>query len=255
MSPGDSYLNWKVKSVESLPANDQKFLERLYSGDRERYMARLRNIGFENLGAVLDAGAGFGQWAISLSQLGNRVYPIDIDMRRNRVLAEVATANLMNAVFAAQSTLEELPFQDGIFDGIFSFSSIYFTRYRLALGEFGRVLKPGGLLYINTNDLGWFLYLLVTAHNSTAGYSPRRYAFRSVRNTLLGSEPPYTENFGSQFIPAARLVSLLQQDGFEVLALEGDGMIRCSEAAEARPLLPARYLGVRAVYEILARKL
>lgn len=247
-------LDWDGRAVQALPENDRTFLARIFSGNTERYSTRLKNIGFQKLGHVLDAGAGFGQWALALQELGNTVSALDIDMRRNRVLKEVAHLNGLENIFGLQASLERLPYRSQNFDGVFSFSSIYFLHYQLALDEFARVLKPGGLLYVNTNDIGWFFYLMLTGHNASDGYNPRGYALRSIMNTMLGVGPPYSEQKGSQFMSKQALIRSLETRGFRILAHDGDGLIDIHQNRSVRPLLPARFLGVNAVYEVLAKK-
>lgn len=247
-------IPWTSPAVSSLPKGDREFLSRIFSGGLTRYRDRLQNIRFDKLGRVLDAGAGFGQWALALESLGNTVYPLDVSMQRNRFLAEIVRTNEVQRVYGARASLETLPYQDNVFDGVFSFSSIYFLRYQLAINEFSRVLRPGGLLYINVNDIGWYLYLLFSGHNSTQGYNPRRYAVRSIVNTVLRTGPPYSEQGGSQYIPQKTIIQLLTKRGFDILARGGDGLIDVSGQGSVCPLLPARFWGLNAVYEILARK-
>jgi methylase of polypeptide subunit release factors len=63
-------------------SNEALFFARMYSEGLGRYFKRLERIKFQNLKSVLDAGCGYGQWAIALSMMNQRVLACDIDQDR-----------------------------------------------------------------------------------------------------------------------------------------------------------------------------
>ena len=84
----------------------------------------------------------------------------------------------------SQGRHRSLPFNDETFDGIFSYSVVYLTDWRKSLAEFARCLKPDGLLYVNTNGLGWYLLDFVEDRQSVEGYSSKVMARDALANTI-----------------------------------------------------------------------
>ena len=140
---------------------DRDFLRRVYSTPLEFYIHRLSAVEFHGLERVLDAGCGFGQWALGLSELNTTVHGIDINESRVKTADEIACRLNRKNIFITQASIDSLPYSNCVFDGVFCFSSIYFTNYVIVLREFFRVLKPQGKLYICTNGLGWYIYNLI----------------------------------------------------------------------------------------------
>ena len=64
----------KEMSSSSLGHNDSLFVERIFHGGIEKYLRRLNAIELKNFDNVLDAGCGFGQWSIALSQTNGTVH-------------------------------------------------------------------------------------------------------------------------------------------------------------------------------------
>ena len=101
---------------------------------------------------ILDAPAGFGRLSIPLAEAGFRVTAADrsgvqLDEGRRR-------AGDLEWPRFVQADFRELPFQDESFDGVLNiFSSIGYRGEagdRQMLGEFLRVLRPGGALVLET---------------------------------------------------------------------------------------------------------
>lgn len=248
-------IDWESARISKLEQKDRDFLKRVYSGDFSRYVKRLNKIGFSGLGDILDAGAGFGQWSIALASLGNEVWALDADIDRSTLLAEISSyKENTNKIFSSLGNLENLPYSDLSFDAIFSFSSVYFSDYQQTIVEFGRVLRKGGHLYVNSNDIGWYLFLLLSGHNQTKGYNPRMYALRSLFNTFTRKRTGFSETFGTQFIPAKKLRQAVEAAGMDVLDIQEDGKINQGPGKENLSFLPGKFLGFRAAYELLAVK-
>lgn len=100
---------------------------------------------------ILDAGCGTGGMMIALERFG-RVTGCDLsalalDFGRQRNLSRLA-----------QSTVTQLPFPANHFDLVTSFDVLYHRAvgdYHIALGEFYRVLKPGGRLFLRLPAYNW----------------------------------------------------------------------------------------------------
>jgi SAM-dependent methyltransferase len=103
---------------------------------------------------VLDAGAGFGRHAFEAARRGTRV--VALDYAADEVVSTRAT---FAAMFEAGEIAEEnltgvmrgdatsLPFPDNTFDAIVTSEVLEHIQDDVrALGEFARVLKPGGVL-------------------------------------------------------------------------------------------------------------
>jgi ubiquinone/menaquinone biosynthesis C-methylase UbiE len=249
----DFLSNIDTQVITNLTDLERTFLGRVYAGDFDRYIQRINQIQFVDIGKVLDAGAGFGQWSIALSLNRNQVYALDSEINNCQVLSQIVNKNNI-PVQVIHGKLEELPFEDNFFDGIFSYSVLYFTNYQISLEEIYRVLKPSGRCYLNTNDLGWYIYLLFSKHNATQDYNPRLYALKSILNTYFGLSKDFSIQNGSQFIPKKRLIKRLRSLGFKIIDVKGDGMINCIGNSKGIPFFKDSFLGIPATYEILIEK-
>jgi hypothetical protein len=88
---------------------------------------------------VLDVGCAEGSFDATLYPL--HVIRVDLDLPRG------------NPVNFVRADAAELPFRAGSFDGIVSNHSLeHFADVQTSLKEMGRVLKPGGFLYIAVPD-------------------------------------------------------------------------------------------------------
>lgn len=91
---------------------------------------------------VLDVGTGTGVAAVAAAGTGARVVGIDEAVGMLRV---ARSANGTPPVASALAI--DLPFRDGAFDALLAnFVIAHFTKYKTALFEMKRVLRPGGRL-------------------------------------------------------------------------------------------------------------
>lgn len=108
--------------------------------------------GVEPSAEILDAPGGFGRHSIPLAEAGFRVTSID----RSAVQQEEGRRRAGDAEWPrfVHADFRELPFDGESFDAVLClFSSIGYRGEegdRLTLGEFLRVLRPGGVLIIET---------------------------------------------------------------------------------------------------------
>ena len=237
-----------------LQGDDRDFFLRVWATDPEIYRKRIRAAGFAGLGDVLDAGCGFGQWTLPLAEANRSVAAIDTSEIRVRTLGDVARHFGFANVAAARSSIEATPYEDASFDGIFSYSVVYFTDFRKSIAEFARLLRPGGRLYICTNGLGWYLHNFATAHNASATFDPRAMAVATLENSLAyyaggGAQP------GRQIVtPSAVLRAELEKNGFEIVAIAPEGTYCAPGAEKGASFYQGAYYGAEGVYEAIARK-
>jgi len=240
---------------EALPSpRDRDFLYRVYNSGLDFYLRRLSAIGFTDHKSVLDAGCGFGQWSLALASLNQHVFAIDYDSKRVRVGNAIADQlDKRNVAFTAGS-IDALPYDDETFGAIFCYSTLYQTNYAATLWEFHRVLAPGGLFYISTNDWGWYLYNLTSGHNPSRDFNPRKYALATIINTIRYKvSRKYTK--GKDLVtPMKALLELLQSLGFENLTAAGEGQLRKNPEVRPEPIYSPKYLGLNNVYEIIGEK-
>jgi SAM-dependent methyltransferase len=238
-------------SLAHLSERDRLFLERVGSDGLDRYRRRLAAIGFTGLGDVLDAGAGFGQWSMALAETSRRVTAIDHS--GDRVAAARVLARAYSNIGFDVGSVAALPYADRSFDAVFSYSVIYYTDVRRTVGEFARVLRPGGRLYICSNGPGWYLHNIVSNPNASRDFSPRAYGVRTfcktVRYRALGTPPAAG---GSVVTGIAYLGRLLARSGIEVIGAGPEGSLRLSPSSPPPvPFFRGRYLGLECVSEWL----
>jgi SAM-dependent methyltransferase len=246
-------LEQLVSQVRFPTHRDRDFFIRVYQTPRDVYATRLRAIGFEGCESVLDAACGFGQWAVTLASINDRVDAFDLSPLRVAALKSIAAAEGVNNLYVCRSTLDVLPYRDGAFDAVFCYGAVFFTDYRRTFAEFARVLRPGGRLYFTANALGWYIYNLIAAHKPSRDFSPRRMATRALVNTArfaAGRHSPGDEIAMS----AADARRSLDRAGFEVVGIAGDGELAVGSNAKGRSFFVSHHYGLRAVFEVLCEK-
>ena len=154
------------------------------------YQDRLAALDFKRRGRVLDAACGMGQWANALASLGNEV--VGVDLMQSRIdVARALTAAQGNACQFQTGSIEKLPFETASFDGVFCYGAFMFTAMPVTLGEFARVLKPGGRLYLNGNTWGWYAHLILDRGLRGGGLLPNQgctaYDCAYLRRTVIAN--------------------------------------------------------------------
>ena len=225
------------------------FLERMYAGGLDRYERRLKALGFVGMKSVMDAGCGFGQWSLALTKYNGEVWGVDIAEDRVRCAESIAKQNNFRNVHFKCSALEDLDFPNEYFDGIFCYSTIYHTDETKTLDEFSRVIKPNGLLYLNFNSVGWFIYLLWRRGLLGLHYHSLKRSLQALASLLKGRKTGY------HVTTVRGITQALTQRGFRILAADGDGRIVTNQnVPRVQPFFAKYHLGLECVWEVLAKK-
>lgn len=212
------------------------------------YKQRLLNLGFSEIGNVLDAACGIGQWSNALAELNNKVVGVDLMSSRTNIADALTIAQGNDCKFETGS-IEELPFPNDTFEGVFCYGAFMFTNMPKTLNEFARVLKPGGRLYLNGNSWGWYAHLFFDRGIKQRNYSLVSASLRFFLRTLLSRS--------SQIIITERLLKkLLKQSGFSLIALDVEGAVNFEKNRKNAPqaAYPAQFYGMKSILEIVAKR-
>ena len=109
---------------------------------------------------ILDAGCGTGNYSRAMLDYVGRIEAVDM----NPGMLEVAAQKLAgekdeDRISFHSARIDELPFEDEFFDGVMINQVLHhlpdeaakdFPAHRRVFAEFARVLKPGGVLVVNT---------------------------------------------------------------------------------------------------------
>jgi len=136
-----------------------------YLALKEEYDATLRATGIQPGWSVLDAGAGNGVFLPLMAEmLGPRGRIEALDLARENVEAiEVSVASRQFAcpVSARTGDITALPYATDTFDAVWSANVVqYLSDEKLAqaIGEFRRVVRPGGLVAVKEVDISVWQY-------------------------------------------------------------------------------------------------
>ena len=146
-----------------------------FRGRRSVYLGLLRHlVRDERPERVLDLGCGMGGFLEGLSELGDRVFPCDVEVES---LAECSNRGFDSGVVSSGYAL---PYQDASFDLVCMFDAIeHIEDDRRAMAEVARVLRPGGRIFVSVPAYP-FLY----ANNDRVARHYRRYTRRSLREVF-----------------------------------------------------------------------
>lgn len=123
------------------------------------YLRRIRRLGLRG-DRVLDAGSGTGTWSFALSAFFAEVIGLDCDQGRTRAAGWLAKEFRAGNTHFARGDVRNIGLAGHSFDAVFSYGvPISYLPLREVLAEFFRVLKPGGVLYVCLNGVGWSVYL------------------------------------------------------------------------------------------------
>lgn len=248
-----------LRSANLASDNDNLFIGRAYNdGNLDKYRARIRAIGFVDQKLVLDAGCGFGQWSVALSEVNSQIIATDIDQNRIQIAADISRNLGIDNINYSVTSMNGAELRAGDFDAIFSYNALALSPFRQTLKDFHRLLRVGGCLYFNAYDLGWMIHNILESHNPAADFDPRQWGIDSIRHTLTylgGANFTQRTPRDSMLIPQELVISDLLSIGFEILSVCGDGMTSTFGEYGQQPFFVDQKYGLPAVYEVLCKKL
>lgn len=236
-----------------IEGTSKEFFESVWLTPETVYKNRLSAIGFEKFDRVLDAGCGFGQWTSALSSLNKNVEAIELNKTRINISKILLNYLKKSNINICDGSITKLPYRTNTFDGIFSYSVIYFSDYRESLKEFFRVLKPGGKLYFCTNDYGWYLYNFLKNKHHYKNYSSRKMALETFYNTLKYYCTHKIINGKQHILTKNSAIKLLEKIGYKNILSHKDGGINFKNL-NIKNFYPEKKYGITNVYEILCEK-
>lgn len=101
-------------------------------------------------GRLLDAGSGIGKHAVPLRMQGFEVVGVDVSPDALKVASKRSADRKIDISFLAANVCT-LPFREGSFDAVWCYGvlqHLLLNERELAMGEFRRLLKKEGLLFI-----------------------------------------------------------------------------------------------------------
>jgi len=173
-----------VNSVLFEGENARGFARRMFRTNVATYESAIRRIGFRNLGIVLDAGCGYGQWSFALAEYNAQILSIDVSLERVNFISKVLSRSSVDNIMVSPGDLGNNVLDSETVNAVFSYGVVFCTPWRETLAEFHRVLRPGGHLYFNATSIDWFAYLWRTRHNECSDYKPREVAVSALANSL-----------------------------------------------------------------------
>lgn len=103
---------------------------------------------------AVDVGCGPGRSALVLAEAGARVLAVDLhEPFLRRVRSAVAERGLQHAVLPVRASMRALPCPDGGADLVWCEGAAYLMGVDAALGEWRRLLAPGGVVVLT--DAVW----------------------------------------------------------------------------------------------------
>jgi arsenite methyltransferase len=142
------------------------WLDAHFEAARAEYEEALRFVGIQPGWSVLDAGCGAGGYVPLLCELvgtTGRVSALDLAPENIAHVEQlIREANCMVPVDLRVGSVLDLPFPDGAFDCVWCANVAAFlteAEFARVMGEFRRVIKPGGLVAVKELDVTLLQFL------------------------------------------------------------------------------------------------
>lgn len=234
------------KFWDTLDSYQKEFVDVELGRSKEYYKKRLEAIGFKGKAKVLDAACGIGQWSIALAELNDEVIGIDKSEIRIKIALELLKSYPSLRCSFLVGSIENIPLEDSSIDAIFCYGSFMFTKMEHTMKEFKRILKSDGLLYLNFNTIGWYIYFIFKKlkEKKIKILIP---TFYMIGRTLLRKK-------SNVIVSRGYIMKLLEKNNFEILSMGPEGSINLYKKEEKiEPLYISKFWGLSTIVEILAR--
>jgi len=180
---------------------------------------------------LLDVGCNWGRWTIAATRAGWRPTGIDLAKKSVGAARRVAGQLGVEAEYVVADA-RELPFDDGSFAAVFSYSVLQHLAKEdvpRVVSEIGRVLRPGGIVWIEMPNARGPLNLVRQARrgfSAGSGQDVRYWTLAELRRTFGAIGP---------------------------VSISADGFLTINPQTSDLDLLPARSRAVVRVSEGLRR--
>jgi SAM-dependent methyltransferase len=137
---------WLEETLRSYDSTAHEYATRFEHANLDAYIWRFLRLLPNGDHLVLDAGCGSGRDCRSFQWRGLPVIGVDLSAGLLHEARRVTTASLI------QTDLRRLPIADNVVSGIWACASLVHLKepvFASAVGEFLRVLKPGGVLFVS----------------------------------------------------------------------------------------------------------
>ncbi len=212
---------------------------------KQVYRKRLDALRFKDKKKILDAGCGFGQWSIILSEKNKIVYGIDTLKRRIDIAKTLKKQNKASNCFFTVGNMEKTRFKKNYFDLIFCNGSIWFTNCESTLNEFKRILKRNGRIYFSFANFGWYLKLLI----KDGIIKKNSINFRKSIEFIIR----FLQKKKSRVFLTKKFIERLLPNQLEILDYDFEGKIGLTEKVNIS-FYESRFLFFPSMNEILLRK-
>ncbi len=168
-------FGWQKALQDRVEQNQPRVVKLITDTRRGKLLETLRST---KRNRVLDYGAGYGGVSLRLASMFKEVVALDEAIHRVRFLRVIADQERIgNISVVCHNEVERLPFEDGAFDAVVMTGVLEYLPAALpdypaaeaqvrALAEIRRIVRPGGLLQIETkNALGWQYWTGARDHN------------------------------------------------------------------------------------------
>lgn len=218
-------------------------------GSMDWYLAQCHRLGLVGHNKVLDAGAGMGQWAIAAARLNSQVLAQDINLGRLELARALKQKLEVQNLEVGCAPAENSGVASSSIDAVICHGTFMFTDMEKTLKEFHRVLRPGGMVYLTANTIGWYLHLIFDRIIRGREYSLWPSVNQIIRRTLR-------RRSSNVIVSKSGLRRRLVRAGFEVGKIYSLGEIgQDSWNFESPPgRHPATFYGLPSVAEAIAIK-
>jgi SAM-dependent methyltransferase len=191
------------------------------------FRERVRHLGLSGK-VLVDAGCGTGTWSFALAGAFERILAFDYTQERLAIANWLKDRFVLSQPEFVPGDIREIPVEDGGADAVFCYSvALGSVPLAKIYAEFHRVLRPGGVAYLELNGIGYGYNLFRTkgAEKVGADVVYNTYCQSALVAVIATIQPPGAMN-------AAILGVLHEMSPLELLKVAGAGPAALA-AAEA----------------------